>query len=317
MPELPEVETIKNELLPHVKGRRITDVEIRRDSTVRGMTPAEFKSCLIGRRIEDLERHGKYLIFDLDNGEFLAMHMKLSGSLWAKASEVEVPDYVKAVLTLDNGEKIFLRDPRAFARMWLVDDICEITDKLGPEPLTKEFTPDVLAERLKGKSAPIKSVLIDQAVIAGIGNMYADEILYAAKIDPRRLKGKSAPIKSVLIDQAVIAGIGNMYADEILYAAKIDPRRAARSLSREETERIHQAIRTILPQAIASKGASVQDYFRPSGEAGMEQFNFKVAHRKKATCPCGGPIERIVVRGRGTYFCPNCEKSMGDFIKEY
>jgi formamidopyrimidine-DNA glycosylase len=269
MPELPEVETIKNELLPHVKGRRITDVEIRRDSTVRGMTPAEFKSCLIGRRIEDLERHGKYLIFDLDNGEFLAMHMKLSGSLWAKASEVEVPDYVKAVLTLDNGEKIFLRDPRAFARMWLVDDICEITDKLGPEPLTKEFTPDVLAERLKGKSAPIKSVLIDQAVIAGIGNMYADEILYAAKIDPRR---------------------------------------AARSLSREETERIHQAIRTILPQAIASKGASVQDYFRPSGEAGMEQFNFKVAHRKKATCPCGGPIERIVVRGRGTYFCPNCQK---------
>jgi len=269
MPELPEVETIKNELLPHVKGRRIIDVDIRRDSTVRGMTPEEFKRCLIGRRVEDLERHGKYLVFDLDNGGHLAMHMKLSGSLWVKKSEDEVPNYIKAVLALDNGEKIFLRDPRAFARIWLVNDVCEITDKLGPEPLAKEFTADVLAERLKGKGAPIKSVLIDQVVIAGIGNMYADEILYAAKIDPRR---------------------------------------AAVSLNREEIERIYQAIKTILPQGIASKGASVQDYFRPSGEEGSQQFNFKVAHRKKATCACGGPIERIVVRGRGTYYCPNCQK---------
>ena len=269
MPELPEVETIKNELLPHVKGGRITDVEIMRPATVRGMAPEEFKGCLTGRQIINVERHGKYLVFDLDNGGHLAMHMKLSGSLWIKNSEAEVPDYDKAVLTLDNGKKIFLRDPRAFARIWLVNEVCEITDKLGPEPLTEEFTPDVLAERLKGKSAPIKSVLIDQAVIAGIGDMYADEILYAAKIDPRR---------------------------------------AALSLSREEIERVYTAIRTILPQGIASKGASVQDYFRPSGEAGMEQFNFKVAHRKKATCPCGGPIERIVVRGRGTYYCPNCQK---------
>jgi formamidopyrimidine-DNA glycosylase len=269
MPELPEVETIKNELLPHVIGRRIIDIEVRRDATVRDTTPEEFKSCLIGRRIEKLERHGKYLIFDLDNGGHFAMHMKLSGSLWAKQSETEVPNYIKAVFTLDGGTKIFLRDPRGFARMWLVGDVCEITDKLGPEPLTAEFTSEVLAERLKGKSAPIKSALLDQAVIAGIGNMYADEILYAAKIDPRR---------------------------------------TALSLSREEIERIYQAIRTILPQGIASKGASVQDYFRPSGEEGMEQFNFKVAHQKKAICPCGGPIERIVVRGRGTYYCPACQK---------
>jgi formamidopyrimidine-DNA glycosylase len=269
MPELPEVETIKNELLPHVKERTIEDIVIIRPSTVRDSTPEEFKSCLIGRRIEDLQRHGKYLVFDLDNGGHFAMHMKLSGSLWVKKNEADAPDYVKAVFTLDDGTKIFLRDPRAFARMWLVGDVCEITDKLGPEPLTAEFTPGVLVERLKGKSAPIKSLLIDQAVIAGIGNMYADEILYAAKVDPRR---------------------------------------AASSLSKEELGGIYKAIRTILPQGIASKGASVQDFFRPSGDTGMEQFNFKVAHQKKATCPCGGPIERIVVRGRGTYFCPNCQK---------
>ncbi len=269
MPELPEVETIKNELLPHVKGRVITGVEIMRPATVRGATPGEFIACLTGRRIENIERHGKYLVFDLDNGRHLAMHLKLSGSLWVKKSGEEVPEYIKAVLTLDSGEKIFLRDPRAFARMWLVNDVGEITDKLGPEPLTKEFTPEILAMRLGGKSAPIKSVLLDQAVIAGIGNMYADEILYDAGIDPRR---------------------------------------AARGLSKEEVGRIHKAIKRILPQAIASKGASVQDYFRPSGEEGMEQFNFKVAHQKKATCSCGGPIVRIVVRGRGTYYCPNCQK---------
>lgn len=269
MPELPEVETIKNELLPHVKGGRITDVEIMRPATVRGMAPEEFKSCLTGRQIINVERHGKYLVFDLDNGEYLAMHLKLSGSLWVKKSESEVPNYIKAVITLDDGEKIFFRDPRGFGRMWLVNDVCEITDGLGPEPLSPEFTLAVLAERLDSKGAPIKSVLIDQAVIAGIGNMYADEILYDAKIDPRR---------------------------------------AAFSLSLAETERIYKAIKRILPQAIASKGASVQDYYRPSGEEGMAQFNFKVAHQKKATCNCGGPIERIVVRGRGTYWCPNCQK---------
>ena len=269
MPELPEVETIKNELLPHVKGGRITDVEIMRPATVRGMAPEEFKGCLTGRQIINVERHGKYLVFDLDNGGHLAMHLKLSGSLWVKKSESEVPNYIKAVITLDDGEKIFFRDPRGFGRMWLMRDLSDILSKLGPEPLSPDFTPEVLAERLDSKGAPIKSVLIDQAVIAGIGNMYADEILYDAKIDPRR---------------------------------------AAFSLSLAETERIYKAIKRILPQAITSKGASVQDYFRPSGEEGMEQFNFKVAHQRKATCNCGGPIERIVVRGRGTYYCPNCQK---------
>jgi formamidopyrimidine-DNA glycosylase len=269
MPELPEVETIKNELLPHVINRCIAGVEIRRDSTVRGLTPAELIDRLTGRRIEKLERYGKYLLFALDNGDYLAMHMKLTGSLWIINDGAVEPEYVKAVLTLDSGEKIFLRDPRTFARIWLVNDICAITDKLGPEPLAEAFTPALLAARLAGKNTPIKTLLIDQAVIAGIGNMYADEILYDAKIDPRR---------------------------------------AGSSLKRGEIRRIHQSTGTILRQGIASKGASVQDFYRPSGEEGREQFNFKVAHRRKANCPCGGPIERIVVRGRGTYYCPNCQK---------
>ncbi len=269
MPELPEVETIKCELTPCVVGRTITDVEIIRPATVRDATPEEIKDYLVGREIVGIERHGKYLLFKLDNGKYLAMHMKLSGSLWVKKSADEVPGQIKAVITLDDGEKVFLRDPRGFARMWRVSDVSEITDKLGPEPLAPDFTPELLAERLDGRTAPIKAVLLDQAVIAGIGNMYADEILYAAGIDPRRVTA---------------------------------------SLKPEEIGRIYKAIREILPQGIASKGASVQDYFRPSGEEGMEQYNFKVAHRKNATCPCGGPVERIVVRGRGTYFCPACQK---------
>lgn len=272
MPELPEVETIKNELLPITKGRTIKDIEIIRPETVRGMSPEEFRDYLIGKKITGMERHGKYLIFDLDSGDYLAMHMKLSGTLWVKKSADEVPGQhlIKAVITLDSGEKIFLRDPRGFARMWLVKDISEVTDKLGPEPLSPDFTPEVLAERL-GK--------------------------------------KTAPIKSVLIDQAVIAGIGNMYADEILYAAGISPLRAAASLSKDDIERIYKAIRRILPQAIKSKGASVQDYFLPSGAKGEEQFNFKVAHGLGGKdCACGGKIVRIVVRGRGTYYCPACQK---------
>lgn len=269
MPELPEVETIKNELLPHVINRRITGVEIRRDSTVRGLTPDELKLHLLGRRIEKLDRYGKYLLFTLDGGGYLAMHMKLTGSLWVTADGAVGPDYVKAVLSLDSGEKIFLRDPRTFARIWLVNNVSEITDKLGPEPLAGTFSPASLAACFKGKSAPIKSLLIDQVVLAGIGNMYADEILYEAKIDPRR---------------------------------------AVSSLTPAEIGQIHRSIGRVLRQGIASKGASVQDFYRPSGEEGREQFNFKVAHQRKAICPCGSRIERIVVRGRGTYYCPNCQK---------
>ena len=153
--------------------------------------------------------------------------------------------------------------------MWLVKDGRSVTDKLGPEPLEPSFTPQVLAQRLHNRKAPIKALICDQSVIAGIGNMYADEALYAARIHPLRLGG---------------------------------------SLSPEEIKRLHQAIQRILSAAIGNKGASIVNYYRPNGEPGTAHFEFKVAHGQKKNCPVHGtPIKRITVRNRGTYFCPECQ----------
>ena len=171
---------------------------------------------------------------------------------------------------LEGGQEIRFRDPRKFGAMYLVDDANSLVGKLGPEPLDKGFAPELLAARLAKRKAPIKPVLLDQNCVAGIGNMYADEALYDARIHPLRL---------------------------------------AASLSAEEVARLHQAILWILKAAIGNKGASVENYFRPGGELGTAHFEFRVAHGLggKVCRRCGAPIERIVVRGRGTYFCPRCQ----------
>jgi formamidopyrimidine-DNA glycosylase len=172
-------------------------------------------------------------------------------------------------MTLENGLKIYFRDPRKFGRMRvIVHD--KAFDELGPEPLEPEFTSEVLETILKKRKGPIKSTLLDQTLIAGIGNMYADESLFEARIHPLR---------------------------------------AADSLSEVEYHGLHKAIQHVLRVAIASKGASISNYVRPGGELGQAHFAFKVAHRRGENCPvCGGPVERIVVRGRGTYLCPKCQK---------
>jgi formamidopyrimidine-DNA glycosylase len=153
--------------------------------------------------------------------------------------------------------------------MWLAGDEQTVADKLGPEPLEDSFTSEVLAQRLRNRTAPIKPVLLDQSVIAGIGNMYADEALFEAKIHPLRPTG---------------------------------------SLSKDEINRLYRAIRRVLSSAISHKGASVRSYFRPDGNPGTAHFEFRVAHGTGKDCPiCGTPIKRIVVRNRGTYFCPRCQ----------
>ncbi|MFH1640131.1 MAG: bifunctional DNA-formamidopyrimidine glycosylase/DNA-(apurinic or apyrimidinic site) lyase, partial [Chloroflexota bacterium] len=270
MPELPEVETIKNELSPHVMRRKITGVKLLSEIIVRSPDGQEFTSRILGQRITGLDRRGKYLFFCLAGGEYLVMHLRMAGSLLLQRDSEEPPKYTRAVISLDNGENIFFRDPRHFGRMWLVKDTGEITDRLGPEPLSAAFTPAVLTDLLQKRNAPIKAVLLEQNIIAGIGNMYADEILHDAGIHPLR---------------------------------------PAASLTGQEIEKMYRAIRKILSAALEGKGASVRDYFRPGGEVGAAQFQFKVAHGlggKK--CPCGGEIRRIVVRNRGTYFCPECQK---------
>ena len=266
MPELPEVETIKNELLPHVLGRTVKAVDIYWDRMVRTPSVPEFCSRVIGRKITGISRRGKYLFFHLGTGEMLVMHMKMTGSLLVNPSDGK---FTRAVLHLDKGIDLHFRDPRKFGRMWLDKDDSDVAGKLGPEPLDDNFTADTLAELLRHRKAPVKPVLLDQSVIAGIGNMYADEALFEAKIHPVKSAGKLTPA---------------------------------------EIKRLHSAIRRVLQKALRKKGASVRNYIRPDGEPGTAHDEFNVAHGVGKNCPeCGEAIKRIVVRGRGTYICPRCQ----------
>jgi len=271
MPELPEVETVKNELTPHVTGRRLIGVTLFWDGIVKQPSASDFRSRLSGQKIIGLARQGKYLIVSLTGDDVLIIHLKMSGSLLTGRDSVEPPQYTRAILHLDNGTNIFFRDPRKFGGMWLVPDSHRVIKKLGPEPLEVDFTPQVLAQRIYNRKAPIKALLCDQSVIAGIGNMYADEALYAARIHPLR---------------------------------------TGASLSQDELVRLHRVIQQILWAAIRNKGASIVNYYRPSGETGTAHFEFKVAHGRGKTCAiCSSPIQRITVRNRGTYFCPKCQSA--------
>jgi formamidopyrimidine-DNA glycosylase len=252
-----------------VVGHTISGVSLVWAGIVRSPSAPDFSSRLIGQEITGVSRRGKYLILNLSGGEILIIHMKMSGSLLIKPAPAEPDKYTRAVIYLDGKTALHFRDPRKFGVMWLVKDEEAIVGKLGPEPLKVSFTPQLLAKRLSKRKAPIKALLCDQNFIAGIGNMYADEALFAAGIHPLRLGG---------------------------------------SLSSNEIARLHHAIKQVLEAAISSKGASIVNYYRPDGELGTAHFNFRVAHRRNATCPeCSMPIERITVRNRGTYLCPKCQ----------
>ncbi|MBN1643969.1 MAG: DNA-formamidopyrimidine glycosylase [Dehalococcoidales bacterium] len=270
MPELPEVETVKNELSPHIIGRRITGVELLWEGIVKGPSPEEFCKRIVGQRIIALTRLGKYLIARLSTGNKLIIHLKMTGSLLLGKEGDGVPKFTRAVISLDDGQRIFFRDPRKFGVLKLVNDTAEIERKLGPEPFEEGFTQEVFTARLSKRKAPIKALLLDQKFLAGVGNMYADEALFTAGIDPRR---------------------------------------TADSLSKSEIKRLYFAIQKVLKEGIEFGGASVVTYFHPDGSTGTAHQHFHVAHGQKKDCSvCGTPIERIVVRGRGTYHCPHCQK---------
>ncbi len=269
MPELPEVETIKNELAPLVTGRRIKTVDFLWAKTLVSPSIPEFDARVKGTLVKTLERRGKYLIFNLESGDFLLVHFRMTGSFLASRDKSLSSKHTRAVIRLDDGTNMYFIDPRKFGKFYLVSDLnVKALDKLGPEPMTAAFTSAVLTKLLEGRKAPIKAVLVDQGFIAGIGNMYADEILFESRLNPLR---------------------------------------PADSLTSDEIKRMHKEIKQVLKRAIENKGASISNYFRPGGEKGSAHERFKVAHRKGECSVCGGPIERIVVRQRGTYFCPVCQ----------
>ena len=267
MPELPEVETIKNELAPYVVGQSFTKVDICDEKVVCGGSAEEVRRGLIGQKVQSLERRGKYLIFHLSNGKSLIIHLRMTGVLLLNPGGVD--HYTRAVFHLSNRHRLVFSDRRRLGVMWLVDDADTVVGKLGPEPLDESFTPGILGQRLSRHHIPVKAALLDQCIVAGIGNMYADEALFAARIHPLR---------------------------------------KADALSPKEVQTLHRCIRQVLQAAIGSKGASVDTYVRPEGELGTAHSDFKVAHRGGESCPvCGSTIERVLVQNRGTYFCPRCQ----------
>lgn len=271
MPELPEVETIKNCLRPRLVGRSFTGATLLWPRVVRQPTPEEFCHRIAGRLVEDVRRRGKYLILHLSEEERLIVHLKMTGVLLLEPRSSAIGPPARAVLHLDSDVDLRFHDQRKFGAMWLVEDEAAVVGNLGPEPLENDFTPKILGEILHRRSIPVKALLLDQNAIAGIGNMYADEALFAARINPLR--------------------------------------RAA-DLSGEETKRLHRAMRQVLIAAIEHGGASVSTYQQPNGQQGRAQFFFQVAHRRGERCNrCNTAIERVALRGRGTYFCPWCQRS--------
>jgi formamidopyrimidine-DNA glycosylase len=267
MPELPEVETIKNELSPWVVGQSFTQVTILDTELVCGCSAEEVRGGLIGQKVESLERRGKYLIFHLSNGRSLIIHLRMTGVLLLNPRGID--RYARAVFHFSNGHRLVFSDLRRLGLIWVVDDAETVVGKLGPEPLDESFTPGILEQRLSRHHIPVKAALLDQCIVAGIGNMYADEALFAACINPLR---------------------------------------KADALSPEEVLTLHNFICEVLQAAIGRKGASVDTYVRPEGELGTAHFDFKVAHKGDEPCPvCGSTIERVLVQNRGTCFCPRCQ----------
>jgi formamidopyrimidine-DNA glycosylase len=270
MPELPEVETVKNQLAPHITGRTITKVTLLWERMVKRQDPAEFLRLVTGQKILEMTRQGKYMIVHLSSGDKLIIHLKMTGSLLLGKADSEVPQYTRAIIHLDDGQNVFFRDPRKFGVLNLVKDLREIEGKLGPEPLEKEFTLKYFTDGLAKRTAPVKAFILEQKFIAGVGNMYADEALFLARIDPRR---------------------------------------ASNTLKKAEIKRLFDAIKEVLLAGIKYGGASVVTYYHPDGTVGTAHQHFNVAHNQKKECHvCGGKIERVVVRGRGSYYCPKCQR---------
>jgi formamidopyrimidine-DNA glycosylase len=274
MPELPEVETVKRSLEPLVKGKTIQGVEILYGGIIKTPYPSEFIETLTGRTITDLERRGKYLLFFLDNNTTLVIHLRMTGRLTVCPREKSRDKHTHLIFHISPEMDLRFTDQRKFGLIYLVPTgnwtCIKGLNEIGYEPLSQEFDLKTLTKLLEGK------------------------------------KGK---IKSFLLDQSKIAGIGNIYADEILFAAGIHPEREINTLDPKEIEALYHCIREKLEEGILYRGTSFRDYVDGRGEKGGFQEKLSVYGREGEQCTrCESPLKRIIVAGRGTVFCPNCQK---------
>jgi len=273
VPELPEVETIRTGLERRLVGRTFESVEISDQRLTRPQDPREVAAELQGETVATVERRGKYLVVRFETGRVLLVHLRMTGSLLHAPRGVAADDvYVRAVVRLDNGSDVAYRDVRRFGT-WLLLEPGELepylAERIGKEPLGSSLTARSLAGRLARRKAPLKAVVLDQRVFAGVGNIYADEALWWARLHPLR---------------------------------------PANTLSPEELQALVRGIRRALRLGIARQGATLRDYRGANGETGAMQAEFRVYGRAGEACTrCGHPIEKTRAGGRGTWFCPNCQ----------
>jgi formamidopyrimidine-DNA glycosylase len=274
LPELPEVETVTADLRPHLVGRTIVSCDLRFPAIVRHPSPPAFAAGVTGRRIEAMSRRGKYILHHLDSGELLVVHLGMTGQWRYVDPGQEEPDHLHAVFTLDDGFQLRYRDVRRFGRLLLGSEQELVGDRkmprLGPEPIDPSFSAT---------------------------DLY------------RRLHVRRAPLKALLLDQMVVAGVGNIYADEACFQARVRPDRPANTLSRQAVGRLRKALDESLRRAIANRGSSVADYRDAWGEVGRQQEELQVYGRAGQPCVrCGRPLALVRLAGRSTVFCRHCQR---------
>ena len=276
MPELPEVETIRQDLERRVIGRRLVGAEVSWERTVGRPDLAAFVRGLIDRQITSVGRRGKYLILGLENGAALVMHLRMTGRLGWREGGAAHDRHLRALLLLDDGHELHFEDQRKFGRLYLAADaaaLAHVLANVGPEPLAETFSPDRLRALLAGRRAMLKPLLLDQRFVAGLGNIYVDEALFRARLHPLRRSDTLTP---------------------------------------REVTRLHQGIVAALQQGVTNRGTTLASYRDAWGTAGQNQERLLVFRQESKPCPrCGAPIAKIRVAGRGTHLCPKCQPLPG------
>ena len=274
MPELPEVETVRRTLLPRLKGRRIEGVRVRETRLRSTLDPRRLRRHVTGRRIEDVTRRAKYLILHLEDERRLLVHLGMTGRLLLVESDAPLGDHLHVCFRLDGGLDLRYRDHRRFGLIDCLLDAELATDRrlatLGPEPLSPGCDGAYLHARSRASRKPVKSFLMDARHIVGVGNIYASEALFLARIDPRRPAGR---------------------------------------LSRASWDRVSGAVKQVLEDAIRQGGTTLADFRDANGDHGWFQVRLRVYDRAGAACAaCGRAIRRVVLAGRSTFFCPRCQR---------
>ncbi len=273
MPEMPEVEIIRRQLTDKIIGHTIADVTINLPRLFKWPAVSEVKAQLIHQKITSLRRQGKYLLFKLSNEKILVVHLRMTGRLLYQKVNQSYDPYTRIVFHLDGGQVLIYADTRTLGTLYVMNEaeLVRISGlaSMGPEPCSPEFTMDYFS---------------------------------------RNLAKRHGNLKALLLNQRFIGGLGNIYVDECLAVAGINPERKASDLSRLEIEKLHEAINTVIKEGIEDGGTTFRDYKNSEGHSGSHQHNLWVYHRTGQPCRrCGGIIVKKVVAGRGTHYCPNCQ----------